>query len=271
MPLPLVAPLVASAAASAAAGLYGSMQASDAASRASKAALEQEQKALDFQKGVWDTTQRNAQPYLEAGKTATGKYQQMADTAVQPSYTYKIPDFKFDTFSDPGAQYQMSQATRALNNSSLAKGLGGGGALKAIMAKNQEMAGTAYQGAFNRYLDKTKMDYQQANDEYKRNLEYQNTGLSRQKDLMTGGANVAAGLGTQATTMADTIGKTYGQLGSSKASGIIGGSNALTQGINTGLNGVSNALGWYYGQQNENNKQTNNNLGDFRTGTGGYA
>lgn len=265
----MIPAIIAAAAASAAAGLYGASQASDAATTAAKKAAEQEQKALDFQKGVWSTTQANAQPYMVAGNTATQKYQQLAGSATQPDYNYKIPDFKFDAYSDPGAQYQMSQATRALNNSSLAKGLGGGGALKAIMAKNQEMAGTAYQGAFSRYKDKTQMDYTQANDAYKRNLEYQNTELGRQKDLMTTGATVASGLGTQGTVMANTVGSTYGQLGSSYASGEIGRSNAITQGLNTGLNGVFNAIG--YGQGFKKPGQTNNNMGDFNTDTGGYA
>ena len=263
-------PLIAAAAASAAASLAGSYIASEGAKDAARMQAKQEQKALDFQKETWAKTQENMSPYLEAGKRGLTRYESAVAGASQPEFTYELPKFSFSTYEDPGANYQMAQATRALNNSSLARGLGGGGALKAIMAKNQEMAGTAYQGAFDRYLKQNQQDYGFASDAYKRNLEYQNLGINRQKDLMTQGASMASGLGQIGSTTGQQIGATYGNLGSANAAGSLGSSNAWTQGLSGAANAISKGVGAYYGQQNPYTSnwnsgydlgQTNDNLG----------
>lgn len=262
-------PLVAAAAASAASSLVGSYLSAEGAKDAARMQAAQEQKALDFQKETWAKTQENMSPYLEAGKRGLTGYESAISGATQPEFTYKLPEFSFSTYEDPGANYQMAQATKALNNSSLARGLGGGGALKAIMAKNQEMAGTAYQNAFNRYLEKNKQDYGFASDAYKRNLEYQNLGINRQKDLMTQGATMASGLGTLGSETGKNIGSTYGNLGAANAAGALGSSNAWTQGLAGATNALGRGIGAYYGQQNPYGQswttdyagQTNDNLG----------
>lgn len=254
-------PLIAAAAVAAASSLAGAYIGGEASKDAARMAAEQEQKGLDFQKETWAKTQENMAPYMEAGKRGLTGYESAVGAAKQPEFNYKLPEFNFSTYEDPGAQYQMAQATKALNNSSLARGLGGGGALKAIMAKNQEMAGTAYQGAFDRYLKKNQQDYGFASDAYKRNLEYENLGINRQKDLMTQGASMASGLGTLGSQTGQQIGQSYGNIGSSLASGAAGAGNAWNQGL-TGLsNAVGKGIGAYYGAQ-----QTNDNLG---TGEGG--
>lgn len=257
-------PLLAGAmAASAAAQLAGSLIGANASSDAAAAAAAQEQKALDFQKQQWATTQGNIQPYLTSGQQGLNSYQSKINSASQPEFNYKLPSFNFSTYSDPGAQYQMQQATAALNNSSLAKGLGGGGALKALMAKNQEMAGTAYQGAYDRYLKQNQQDYGYANDQYNRNMNWQNTDIGRQKDLMTQGASMASGLGQLGQNAANSISQGYGNIGASQAGGIAGAGNAWNQGLTGLTNTVGKGLGYYMNSQTPryNFGQTNNNLG----------
>lgn len=251
------APLIAAAAVAAAASLAGSYFGGEAAKDAARLAAEQEQKGLDFQKETWAKTQENMSPYMEAGKRGLTGYESSIAGAKQPGYEYKNKGFDFSTYEDPGAQYQMAQATRALQNSSLAKGLGGGGALKAIMAKNQEMAGTAYQGAFNRYITKNQQDKTFADDQYKRELEYQNLGINRQKDLMTQGASMASGLGQLGTTTGQQIGQSYGNIGTSLASGAAGANSAYQGGMKSFSDAVGTGVGAYYGSQ-----QTNKNLGE---------
>lgn len=236
-------PLIAAAAASAAAGIASSIIGADASRDAAAAAAEQEQKALDFQKGVWTQTQANEQPYLAAGKEALSQQQSLINDATKPQYNYKIPDFNFDTYSDPSAEYRMAQAAKAINNSSIAKGLTGGGAIKALASKQQEMAGGAYSDAWNRYLSNTSNQYKQANDTYARDLGWQDTQINRQKDLATQGANVAAGLGTTGVSTGQQVGASYGNLGSSNASGIVGAGNATMRGITTLGNGIASGLG----------------------------
>ena len=250
-------PLIAAAAVAAAASVAGSYFGAEASKDAARMAAEQEQKGLDFQKETWNKTQENMSPYLDAGKRGLSAYETGIANAKAPDYTYQNKEFDFSTYEDPGAQYQMAQATKALNNSSLARGLGGGGALKAIMAKNQEMAGTAYQGAFNRYITKNQQDKTFADDQYKRQLEYQNLGINRNKDLMTQGASMVSGLGTLGSTTGQQIGQSYGNIGASLASGAAGAGNAYNQGLTGFSNSIGKGIGAYYGAQ----QQTNNNLG----------
>lgn len=260
--VPLIAAMAASSAAQPAGSYFGAKASESAAAKAAQAQRE----ALAFQKQQWATTQKNIAPWIQAGERGLSNYERLASEAAQPEFTYQIPDFQFDAYRDPGADYQMSQAAKALNNSSIAKGLMGGGAVKAILAKQHELAGTAYGGAWNRYLDKSKMDYTQASDKYKRNLEYQNLGLERQKGLYETGGQMAAGLGQMSNTAAQAIGSTYGNIGEAQASGILGKSNAINQGITGLTNTLSQGLGYYYGNQTPTGTawdgiQTNRNLG----------
>jgi hypothetical protein len=198
-------PLVIAAAATAAASIASSVIGANASKDAAAASAAQEQKALDFQKGVWNQTQENISPYLQAGKQALTTQQGLINDATKPQYNYKIPDFNFDTFSDPSANYRMAQAAKAINNSSIAKGMGGGGAVKALASKEQELAGGAYSDAWNRYLQNTSNQYKQANDTYARDLDWQNTQIKRQGDVATQGAQMASGLGQLGTTTGQRV------------------------------------------------------------------
>ena len=249
MPVPL---LVGAMAASAAAGIASSIIGANASKDAAAAAAAQEQKALDFQKQTWATTQQNEQPYLEAGKQGLANYQTQANAATQPTYNYKIPDFNFSTYEDPSAQYRMAQAAKAINNSSIAKGLTGGGAIKALASKSQEMAGGAYADAWKRYLENTQQQYKQAGDIYNRNLDWQNTQLGRQQDLAKIGGTMASGLGTLGAETGKNIGSTYEQLAGSQVGGIAGAGNAVNQGITGVTNNLSKGLGYINGLQTNN-------------------
>lgn len=248
--------IVGAMAASAAANIASSAMSANASRDAAAAAAAQEQKALDQQKEIWQTTQNNEKPYLEAGEQGLGNYVKLANESTKPVYNYQIPDFQFDTYSDPGAEYRMAQAAKAINNSSISKGLVGGGAIKALASKQQEMAGNAYSDAWNRYLQNTNNKYKQANDTYARDLDWQNQQLGRQKEIMNQGASVASGLGQIGATTGKDMATTYGNIGSSNASGIIGGQNAINQGITGATNGLIKGIGYLQqGQTNDILKQ----------------
>ena len=254
--------IVGAMAASAAAGIASSIIGANASKDAAAAAAAQEQKALDFQKQTWATTQANEAPYLKAGEQGLANYQSQINSATQPEYNYKIPDFNFSTYEDPGSIYRMAQAAKAINNSSISKGLTGGGAIKALASKQQEMAGNAYSDAWNRYLQNTQQQYKQAGDIYNRNLDWQNTQIGRQADLAKTGASMASGLGSLGAQTGSQIGQTYSNLGSSNASGIAGAGNAINQGISTVTNGLTKGVGYLNGSQTNNlfdNGQTTTN------------
>lgn len=252
------------AAAGIAASLASSKMQSDAAESAASMAAEQEQKGLEYQKKMYEDTVSRMSPYTEAGKTALGKLQTEMDNQKQAEFGYKVPEFNFSTYEDPGANYQMQRAQRALNSSSLARGTAGGGFSKAMAEKQQELAGTAYKDSFGRYIDTTKLKYGEATDKYNRDYGYQQDRYKLLSGLAERGQNAAGNLGTVASESGKQVGQSYGQIGSSLASGQIGTSNAITTGLGNALNQASSAYGMYLADKNKtpwNGLQHNTNMG----------
>lgn len=252
------------AAAGIAASLASSKMQSDAAESAASMAAEQEQKGLDYQRKMYEDTVKRMSPYTEAGKTALGKLQTELDNQKQAEFGYKVPDFNFSTYEDPGANYQMQRAQRALNSSSLARGSAGGGFSKAMAEKQQELAGTAYKDSFGRYIDTTKLKYGEATDKYNRDYGYQQDRFKLLSGLAGSGQNAAGNLGTAASESGRQVGQSFGQIGSSLASGQIGSSNAMTAGLGNAMNQASSAYGMYLADKNKTpwtGQQQNTNMG----------
>lgn len=251
--------IIGAAAASAAASIYGANKSAEASLDAARMAAEQEQKGLDFQKEVYNKSQENLSPYLQAGKEALGTYQQKLAGMQQPTFDYVQPEFKFSTYEDPGAKYQMQQAARALQASSLARGAAGGGFAKSLLEKSQEMAGTAYKSAWDRYIDQTKIGYGQAADKYARNKDWMNSVMDRYANLAKGGQDAAVNQGSQGANLASSVQSGYNSMGASLASGALGAAGSWNQ----GLTGATNALGQGVGAIAAYNKpELNNQLPD---------
>lgn len=233
------------AAASAAASIYGANKSAEASTDAARMAAEQEQKGLDFQKSVYEENKANLSPYVKAGAQALDTYQQKLAGATQPSFDYKIPEFKFSAFEDPSAKYMMAQATKALQGSALARGATGGGFAKALAEKNQEMANTAYGGAWDRYLSKTKMDYGAETDKYNRNNDWLQKLYDRYGNLATQGQAAAVGQSGASNQLASGVANSYNSMGESLASGSLGSAGAWNQGLTGATNALGKGLGAY--------------------------
>lgn len=243
--------IIGAAAISAASGLIGAKMSSDAALDAARMSAEQEQKGLDFQKGIYEEQRKNFEPYVESGKQALQTYNEKLAGAKQPEFNYTQPEFNFSTYEDPGAKYQMQQAARALQASSLARGAAGGGFAKALMEKNQEMANTAYGSAWQRYLDKTKINYGQETDKYARNQDWFNNIMNRYQGQAAAGQGAAGGQGTVGAEIGKGVQLGYNSMGQSLASGSLGSAGAWNQGLSSTVNALGQGLGAYqtYAQQ----------------------
>ena len=128
--------------------LYGQNQANKAITDAANISAQQADRALQFQKDSFATTQANNQPWLDAGKTALGK--------LSPLMDYK--KFSMDDFhADPGYNFRLTQGQQAIDRSAAAgAGLQSGAALKAAAAYGQDMGSQEYNNAFNRSLSERK-------------------------------------------------------------------------------------------------------------------
>jgi len=114
---------------------------------------------------------------------------------------------------------------KGLERSAAARGgLLSGGTLKGIQRFGQDMASQEYQNAFNRYQTERQAR------------------LNPLQSLAGVGQTTSQQLGAAGTQMAGNVGNLITGGAAARASGYVGGANALTGALNTGLN-------YYQGQQ----------------------
>ena len=159
-------------------------------------------------------------PFREAGVRA------LPELEAASRYT----NFGMDQFqADPGYGFRLAEGQKALDRQAAARGgLISGGALKAAQRYGQEMGSQEYTNAFNRYQTERQ---------------------ARLNPLqsLAGMAQTSTGqLGQAGQAMATGVGEAGAQAAQARASGYMGGVNALTQGlgqyINYGQNQQRNAL-----------------------------
>ena len=204
-------------------------------------------KAADVQAGAADRAaelqremfERNIElnaPFREAGITALNKL-----TPLATEYT----PFGMDQFkADPGYNFRMSEGMKGLERSAAARGgLLSGSMLKGIQRFGQDLGSQEYMNAFNRYQTE------------------RNAQLNPLQSLAGVGQTTSAQLGAAGTQMASNVGQAIGAAGQARASGYMGGANAL-----------SGALGQYmnYNQQQQQNALLRQAIGN-RGGGGSFG
>ena len=189
---------------SAAIGAYSS-------SRAAKTQAQAAQNAADLQYQQWREGVELQEPWRQAGMTALNKL-----TPLATEYT----PFGMEQFQqDPGYQFRLSEGLKALDRQAAARGgLISGSALKAAQRYGQEAASQEYTNAFNRY---------QAERQAR---------LGPLQSLAGVGQTTAQQIAGQGQQMAANVGNLQTSGAAARASGYVGGANALTGGLGTYLN-----------------------------------
>ena len=189
----------------------------NASSKAAKSQAAATGQAADLEREMFARNIELNAPFREAGITALNKLVPMA-TEYTP--------FGMDQFqADPGYSFRMSEGMKGLERSAAARGgLLSGGTLKGIQRYGQDMASQEYNNAFNRYQTE------------------RNARLNPLQSLAGVGQTTSQQLGQAGTQMAGNVGNLVTSGAAARASGYVGGANALTGALNTGLN-------YYQGQQ----------------------
>ncbi len=213
--------------------LLGSRSAGKAADVQAAAA----DRAADLQREQFDRQVELQAPFREAGVNALNKLAPLAS-----EYTpFGMQQFQ----ADPGYAFRMSEGMKGLERSAAARGgLLSGAALQGIQRFGQGLASQEYQNAFNRYG--VERDRQ----------------LNPLQSLAGMGQTTSQQLGAAGQTMAGNVGQAMGAAAQARASGYMGGTSALTQGLGSYMN--------YNQQQNQNAlfNQLIGNRGGFGGGTG---
>lgn len=208
--MPIAAGITAAGAlGSAAIGYFGAQSASDKQAQAAA-------NALDFQKQVYAQNQQSLSPWINTGSKAAYS---LADLyGLGPNGSQGVND-AFDAFTKlPAYQFPLQQGMLALTRNLNAQGKNMSGA----QAREAQQFG---QGLASQYLMSNYVSPLQ-----------QMSGL---------GVNAASSLAGANNQSASQIGNSYGNIGAAQASGIVGGTNALTSGLQGGANSLAlySALG----------------------------
>jgi hypothetical protein len=194
---------------SAASSLLGSNKQAKAAKQASQ-----------MQMNMFGNLQQQQQPFLQAGYGANAKLSQLLGVGGDPGsadYGSLMKSFTPADYlanADPGYEFQRQQGEQALRNAAGAgSGAIGGAALKDLLKYNQDYAGTAYQGAFNRFQT------QQGNI------------FSRLSGLLGVGQNASNTIAQAGTGLVGSAGNFTAGAGSATGAGIVGAGNSASDAL----------------------------------------
>jgi hypothetical protein len=150
------------------------------------------------------------EPWRKAGEQALNKLIPLTD----------YQKFGMAQFTaDPGYAFRLSEGQKALERSAAARGgLLSGATGKALTRYGQEMGSQEYQNAFNRYQAERAAQLQPL------------------QSLAGVGQTSANTLTNAAGTLGSNIAQGIGSAAAARASGYVGGANALTSGLGTYLN-----------------------------------
>lgn len=189
----------------------------NASSKAAKAQAGAASEASNLEREMFERNVELNAPFREAGITALNKLVPLA-TEYTP---FGMSQFQ----ADPGYSFRMSEGMKGLERSAAARGgLLSGSTLKGIQRFGQDLGSQEYQNAFNRYQTE------------------RNARLNPLQSLAGVGQTTSQQLGAAGTQMAGNVGNLMTSGAAARASGYVGGANALTGALNTGLN-------YYQGQQ----------------------
>ena len=168
-------------------------------------------RASEAQERMFERQVELAEPWRKAGLNALAKLEPLA-TEYTP---FGMAQFQ----ADPGYAFRLAEGQKALERSAAARGgLLSGGTGRALQRYGQEMGSQEYTNAFNRYQAERQARLQPL------------------QSLAGVGQTTAQQIGQAGMQAAQGIGQTQMAGAAARASGYVGGANALTQGLGTYLN-----------------------------------
>lgn len=176
-----------------------------ASKNAAKAQTSSANQATSAQLDMFNRTQANTQPYINAGTAGEN-----ALMAALPGIAAPISLDQNWLENTPGYKFNLAQGLKGVYNSASARGLGASGAaLKGAGAYATGLADSTYQNQFSNALANKQM------------------ALGALSTPVTIGANAAAGLGNQAVNTGTNIGNNITGAGNAQAASYISQGNAV--------------------------------------------
>lgn len=161
---------------------------------------------------------------------------------LQQKFSYG--DFTAPTAAEaqatPGYQFTLDNGLKAEQNSASARGLGvSGAALKGASTFASGLADSTYNDTYNRDLSTYSTNRSNALGNYTTNYSTAADNANRLLGLVGNGQNAAAQTGALGTQSANSIAGTQTSGAAASAAGIVGGANAINNGISTSINNTN--------------------------------
>lgn len=149
--------------------------------------------------------------------------------------------------NDPGFQFRLEQGQKALERSAAARGnLLTGGTAKAIQQYGQDYASNEYQNVYNRAYNEYATRYNQWNqsqaDRYNRLASLAGVGQTTAGQLGMIGQNTAGNVSNILMGSAGQIGNQLNNAAAARASGYVGGANALGGALSGSAGNIGNMV-----------------------------
>ena len=187
--------------------VIGGVASENAASSQAQAA----NNATATQLQMFDTTQANLAPYIQAGPQSL----QQLIQGTQPGGQFNQP---FNYTSSPGYNFALQQGQQAITDNAAASGAGGGNTMKNLVNYTTGAASQDYNQQLQNWLQSQQQQY---------NLIGNVAGL---------GENAAAGLGNTSAQVGRQIGSNIIGAGNAQAAGTVGAASAISGGLGQGYN-----------------------------------
>lgn len=211
------------------AGAVGSaLIGANAAKKASDAQAQAAANALSFQREVNDQNQARYADATGTLRSAAANYQPWLTTGTGANNALASlfglnggkPDYS-SFYSSPDYQFAQQQGELGIERGANARGLNlSGGTLKDLATFNSGLASQQYGNYFNRLMGLSQLGQQAAG------------GIA---GVAGSQANMAAGIANTNNQAASNIGNTMQGIGQAQASGYVGGANAISGGVNSGI------------------------------------
>lgn len=233
-------PAVIAAGVGAAASVGGGLIAKSGAKKAARAQERAAQQAEQTQRQMFERQIELQEPFRQAGMTAQQQIMQLlgigGDASAAGYGSLARPFGEQDFQQDPGYAFRQAEGMKALERSAAARGgLMSGATMKGIQRFGQDLASQEYQNAFNRFQIERAAR------------------LNPLQSLMGSGQS-AANVMTGATGQAgQNIGQMQLGAGQARASGYVGGANALA-GALQGIGSAAVQFPLYQAQMNYFNR-----------------
>jgi hypothetical protein len=190
--------------------LVGGLLGAGASRRAAAEQQATSRAAIAEQGRQYDQTRADQQPWRDAGKKAIGDL-----SGMDMNRHFTVDDFN----KDPGYQFRMDEANKAMERGASARGgLQSGGTLKALSRYNQDYASGEYNNAYNRF-----------------NQDQSNT-FNRLAAVSGIGQTANNQVGQAGQNMANNTAELLTGIGNAQAGGTMGQANAISNGIGQGMN-----------------------------------